>query len=184
MGTIRIIGGKWRGRRLQVADISGLRPTPDRVRETLFNWIGAYLPGARCLDVFAGSGALGFEASSRGAAYVEMVDEMPKIIMALKEANDQLGGDIHIYQAKAPQGLHVPMRPYDIVFLDPPYQDELVLIETCVFLEQQGFLAEEAYVYLEARKPIEEDQLPAHWQLIKAKRAGEVAYHLVKRTIA
>lgn len=180
MGIIRIIGGEWRGRRLQVPDSPGLRPTPDRVRETLFNWLAKVTPGARCLDAFAGSGALGFEARSRGAAYVEMVDQSANIVSALKKVDSKLGGDICIYQANVPEGLQKPTVPFDIVFLDPPYETSL-LIKTCHFLETHQFLAKQAYIYLEARHLLEEKALPPNWQLIKAQKAGEVAYHLAKR---
>src|SRR5689334_13621175 len=120
-GNIRIIGGTWRGRKLLVPDVPHLRPTPDRVRETLFNWLAPVLPGAHCLDAFAGSGALGFEALSRGAAQVVMVDESPVVIKHLQaQAVILKTTQAEIYRANVPQQLKKPAKPFDIVFLDPP----------------------------------------------------------------
>ena len=180
-GLVRIIAGKWRGRRLTVPDIKELRPTPDRVRETLFNWLAPTIAGSYCLDLFAGSGALGFEALSRGAAYVEMVDQSPDVIrllqqeLALFEANNA-----RIYCANVPNQLPAPKRPFDIVFLDPPYQAG-ILLPCCHYLEAHGLLADSAYIYLEAREVIKDNDLPSTWRLIKSQQAGQVAYHLALR---
>lgn len=180
-GSVRIIAGKWRGRRLKVPDVKDLRPTPDRVRETLFNWLAPYLPGARCLDLFAGSGVLGFEALSRGAQFVEMVDYSEQVINTLQEESRMLGADnAHIYRAKVPQQLHKPQQPFDIVFLDPPYKDN-ILIPTSFYLEENGFLAESALIYLEAQDVIKDNDLPSNWRIIKSQHAGQVAYHLAQR---
>ena len=179
-GFVRIIGGKWRSRRLKVPDIKYLRPTPDRVRETIFNWLSSFIEGAYCLDAFSGSGALGFEALSRGAAYVEMVDQSQEVVTLLKKEQMELGADqILIYRANVPEGLRFPSRPFDIVFLDPPYQNN-VLLPCCLCKEEHGFLAKEAHIYLEAREAILDRQLPKGWQMIKEKRAGQVAYHLIR----
>src|SRR4029078_7683370 len=108
-GFVRIIAGIWRGRRLQVPNIKGLRPTPDRVRETLFNWLSPYIQGARCLDLFAGTGALGFEALSRGASMVEMVEESPVVVKTLQaQINLLKANHATLYQATVPQGLRLP----------------------------------------------------------------------------
>jgi 16S rRNA (guanine966-N2)-methyltransferase len=181
-GQIRIIGGLWRGRKLKVPDLPGLRPTPDRVRETLFNWLQPMVAGAYCLDLFAGSGALGFEALSRGAAYVEMVDQSVPVIKLLREEAVLLQAkNIEIYAARVPQQLRLPARPFDIVFLDPPFQDDL-LLPCCAYLEANGFLAPTAHIYLEARAGLAAESLPPNWQLLKNEKAGQVAYHLALRT--
>lgn len=180
-GQVRIIGGEWRGRRLMVPDLPNLRPTPDRVRETLFNWLAPYIYGAYCLDPFAGSGALGFEALSRGADKVVMVDQSPVVIKLLQEELILFKtGKGEVYRANAPSQLKTPERPFDIVFLDPPFQENLLLL-TCEYLEKHSFLAKNAYVYLEAKDTLKESDLPPDWQIVKSKRAGQVAYHLVLR---
>jgi 16S rRNA (guanine966-N2)-methyltransferase len=181
-GQVRIIGGMWRGRKLKVPDLAGLRPTPDRVRETLFNWLQPIIAGAHCLDMFAGSGALGFEALSRGAATVDMVDQARQVVDLLHaEAEKFAATNVNIYTAMAPKQLHRPSRLYDIVFIDPPFGEDL-LLPCCHFLEENSFLADEAYIYLEAKAPLDATLLPPNWQLLKNKKAGKVAYHLVLRS--
>ena len=166
-GEVRIIGGEWRGRKLKVPAVLNLRPTPDRVRETLFDWLHAYLPGALCLDVFAGSGVLGFEALSRGAAHVVFVDDSEVVISELKKGIAILKADnAEIYQAKVPLQLKKPDKLFDIVFLDPPYQNNL-LIPTCFHLEKEGYLAANAYIYLESSATLTENELPEHWRILK-----------------
>lgn len=180
-GKIRIIGGEWRGRKLIVPNLPNLRPTPDRIRETLFNWLAPYIYGAFCLDPFAGSGALGFEALSRGAEKVVMVDQSPIVIKLLQEELmlfKSVKGEV--YRANAPFQLKIPQRPFDIVFLDPPFHENL-LIPTCEYLERNAFLAEQAYIYLEAKDRLKETDLPTNWAILKSKVAGQVAYHLIAR---
>lgn len=180
-GQVRIIAGQWRGRKLAVPAVDGLRPTPDRVRVTLFNWLSSHLPGARCLDLFAGSGALGFEALSRGARVVEMVDQSPAVIKHLKATAALLKTEAAmIYQASLPQGLHLASQPFDVVFLDPPYQANL-LLPCCQYLEQHHYLSDSAYIYLEADAPISDNELPSTWRLLKREQAGAVHYHLAQR---
>lgn len=180
-GKVRIIAGKWRGRRLEVPDLPGLRPTPDRVRETLFNWLSPVIVGARCLDLFAGSGALGFEALSRGAGVVEMVDQSLKVVTLLQNQLMQFKEERGLaYQATVPEGLRPVEIPFDIVFLDPPYQSEL-LLSCCDYLEHAGYLAASAYIYLEADRLIKDNELPTTWVLQKAQQAGQVFYHLAHR---
>lgn len=180
-GWVRIIGGTWRSRRLKVPDANDLRPTPNRVRETLFNWLAPVIEGAYCLDLFAGSGALGFEALSRGAEYVVMVDQSADVVKLLYDELTVFGAEnALIYKARIPKQLRVAVRPFDIVFLDPPYEENL-LLPCCHYLEEQGFLAESAYIYLEARQLIKDNELPSNWRLIKSQRAGQVAYHLARR---
>lgn len=183
-GIVRIIGGEWRGRKLKVPTAADLRPTPDRVRETLFNWLAPALAGACCLDAFAGTGALGFEALSRGAARVVMIDQSAVAIQRLREHAQLLKTDrADIYQAQLPQQLKPSVQPFDIVFLDPPYASK-VLLACCFHLENQRFLAEKAYIYLEARETLTDSLLPPNWRIVKNKRAGQVAYHLAVRYTA
>jgi 16S rRNA (guanine966-N2)-methyltransferase len=177
--VLRIIGGTWRSRRLTFPEREGLRPTPDRVRETLFNWLQPWLPGATCLDLFAGSGALGLESLSRGAGQVVLVEQDVAAVSALR-ANlallDARGAEV--VQADARVFLQGPARQFDIVFLDPPYASGL-LAECCTRLETGGWLRKQGLIYLEAAG----DQalpLPATWTLLRSKRAGQVGYHLAR----
>jgi 16S rRNA (guanine966-N2)-methyltransferase len=180
-GWVRIIAGQWRGRRLKVPDVQGLRPTPDRVRETIFNWLAPIIPGARCLDVFAGSGVLGFEALSRGAGYVEMVDQSALVVELLQsELSLFAASNAIVYKANAPQQLRPPTQPFDLVFLDPPYQAN-VLLPCCHYLEENGYLSHSAHIYLEARQDIKDNDLPRNWRFLKSKQAGQVHYHLAVR---
>jgi 16S rRNA (guanine966-N2)-methyltransferase len=182
-GQIRIIAGKWRSRRLKVPDIKDLRPTPDRVRETLFNWLSPFIVDAHCLDLFAGSGVLGFEALSRGAKHVVMVDQSHDVITLLQDELKAFHAENGIaYSANVPTQLRPTDHPFDIVFIDPPYQANL-LLPTCTYLEENHFLADTAYIYLEAKQVIEDNDLPSNWRLIKSQRAGQVFYHLAKRSV-
>ena len=184
--VIRIIGGSLRGRRLRFADVPDIRPTPDRVRETLFNWLGPRVHAARCLDLFAGSGVLGLEALSRGAASTVFVEQNAVAARALTtliaEWNVQ-GARIERGEALrflATGGADAAAKPIDIVFLDPPFAAGL-LAQAASLLEQHGWLAPEALIYVEASARDALPPLPAHWQLSRAKRAGEVGYHLFVR---
>lgn len=180
-GKIRIIGGKFRGRQLKVPPILTVRPTPDRVRETVFNWLAPVISGAYCLDAFAGSGACGFEALSRGASFVVMVDQSREVIQLLKEELQTFKVDnAKVYQATFPLGLQKPERTFDIVFLDPPFKDDQLSVY-CHYLEDNEFLSSEAYIYLEYQSSLPMIDLPPHWTLIKSKKAGQVGYHLVHR---
>ncbi|PIQ37617.1 MAG: 16S rRNA (guanine(966)-N(2))-methyltransferase RsmD [Lysobacterales bacterium CG17_big_fil_post_rev_8_21_14_2_50_64_11] len=125
-GKVRIIAGSWRNSRLDVVDLPGLRPTPERVRETLFNWLQPRLPGARCLDLFAGSGALGFEAASRGAGHVLLVERDASLVQRLNAAKTRLRAEqVDVVQADALHWLQMPQPPFDIVFIDPPFAHNL-----------------------------------------------------------
>lgn len=182
-GNVRIIGGVWRGRQLKVPDLPNLRPTPDRVRETLFNWLAPVISGAYCLDAFAGSGVLGFEALSRGASHVVMVEQARSAVTLLQEEQVLFKTeDAEIYCASVPTQLKKPSPLFDIVFLDPPYQEN-ILLPTCFYLEEHGFLADNAYIYLEAKEILQPSDLPMNWQLVKSKKAGQVAYHLAQRLV-
>src|SRR6188768_4242031 len=147
--TLRIIGGDWRGRRIRFPGKGGIRPTPDRVRETLFNWLMAKVPGSRCLDLFAGSGALGLEALSRGAAHATFVERDRENAARLRETTAELApGRAAVVEADALAWLAVPRSPFDIVFLDPPFAAG-VLAEAMQRLDVRGILAPDAYVYVE-----------------------------------
>lgn len=175
---LRIIGGVWRSRRLQFPDVEGLRPSTDRVRETLFNWLQPLIEGSRCLDLFAGSGALGLEALSRGAARVEFVDRHPKVISTLRSNLKLLGSEAGIVvKADALNYLQADPHPFDIVFLDPPFRQDL--LQPCLHLLNQGWLASGARLYIETELEQGEPELPEGWELLRSKKAGQVAYHLV-----
>jgi 16S rRNA (guanine966-N2)-methyltransferase len=172
-GEIRIIAGEYRGRRIKVPTRPGLRPTPDRVRETLFNWLGQWLDGRACLDLFAGSGALGFEAASRGAAHVVMVESDRTAFSGLVAAKEMLRAQsVEPVMSDALAYLERPGPRFDVVFLDPPFrQNALAAIVTP--LERR--LERGARVYVEAAAPIE---APARWEELKRARAGQVSYQL------
>lgn len=179
-GQVRIIGGVWRSRRLPVPAAAGLRPTPDRVRETLFNWLRPYLPGARCLDLFAGSGALCLEALSRGARAVVMVERAPNAVAALKRNVAVLGArGAEVVPLDAREFLLRPPVPFDIVFLDPPFASELVA--GCArLLDERGWVKPGGLVYVEAPRTLTPLPLPPAWELLKSKIAGQVGYHLAR----
>ena len=179
--TLRIIGGEWRGRRIRFPGRGGIRPTPDRVRETLFNWLMAKVPGSRCLDLFAGSGALGLEALSRGAAHSTFVERDRTNAASLREITAALApGRATVVEADAIAWLATAPRAFDVVFLDPPFADG-VLAETMRQLDARGWLAEGAFVYLESPARAGEPALPAGWGLHRTGRAGAVGYHLARR---
>jgi len=176
----RIIGGQWRGRRLGFFPAPGLRPTPDRVRETLFNWLMPVIEGARVLDLFAGSGALGFEAASRGAAKVTMVDNHPRVISQLKQNIRLLHAEsIEVYQSDALRYLDRPVEAYEVVILDPPYQSKV--LTNCFTRLESGWLTDDAWIYFEHDSHSETPALPENWQIQRQKSAGQVAYYLVRR---
>jgi 16S rRNA (guanine966-N2)-methyltransferase len=176
--VLRIIGGTWRGRKLRFPASAAIRPTPDRVRETLFNWLRAQVPGAHCLDLFAGSGALGLEALSRGAAHVTFVEQDAAAAAALRALLTQ-------WQAAAAQVVHSDALRYlarathacDIVFLDPPFTAAL-LERAAALLEEHAWLKAGALIYVECAAREGLPALPGSWQALKAERAGEVGYHL------
>jgi len=181
--SIRIIGGRFRGRRLRFPSAAGLRPTADRLRETLFNWLQAEIAGKRCLDLFAGSGALGFEALSRGAGFVRFVEAAPAVARQLKENLRLLDveGQAAVQRADALKWVRrAPERPYDLVFLDPPYALE-VLPSLCARLERNRWLAEEAWIYLEQESHRPWFELPSGWKVHREARAGQAACRLVRR---
>lgn len=180
-GQIRIIGGQWRGRKLPVPDSPGLRPTTDRVRETLFNWLAPVIQEARCLDCFAGSGALGLEALSRYAAHATLLE-------AERAVAQQLTHNLALLRAENAQVVHTdtlrwlaqPGQPFDVVFLDPPFRKDL-LNHTLSLLEQQGWLTPEAWIYVETEAENTQLAIPGNWRLHREKIAGQVAYRLYIR---
>ena len=180
--TLRIIGGEWRGRRIRFAGTGGIRPTPDRVRETLFNWLAAAVPGSRCLDLFAGSGALGLEALSRGAAFATFVERDRENATRLRETAALLAPErATVVQADAIAWLVGRPEPYDIAFLDPPF-DAGILADSMRLLESRGWLAPGAFVYVEMPGAQGAPALPAGWTAHREGRAGAVGYHLARRT--
>ncbi|MEW8014862.1 MAG: 16S rRNA (guanine(966)-N(2))-methyltransferase RsmD [Candidatus Sedimenticola endophacoides] len=177
---VRIIGGEYRGRWLRFPDQPGLRPTSDRVRETLFNWLQPWFPGARVLDLFAGSGALGFEAASRGAARVVMLERAAAVATRLEENRRLLDLErVEILRADALEWLAGRGEPFDIVFLDPPFAEAL-LDACCSELESNGWLERDALVYIERAIQAPSPSLSAAWLPIKEKRAGDVSYGLYR----
>jgi 16S rRNA (guanine966-N2)-methyltransferase len=178
---LRIIGGKWRGRRIRFPAVEAIRPTPDRVRETLFNWLQQVIADSRCLDLFAGSGALGLEALSRGARQVVFVDRERAVIAHLRETLSMLGAQgAELRALDASRYLESPPEPFDIVFLDPPFANEIIPA-LCATLEDRGWLAPRAHVYIEQPAKAGPPALPGSWILLKSGRAGEVGYHLAQR---
>ena len=176
-GSLRVIGGEWRGRRIRFPGVPRLRPTPDRVRETLFNWLADAVPGSRCLDLFAGSGALGIEALSRGAASATFVERDREAAARLRETLAALApGRATVVEADAMAWLAGPPRPYDIAFVDPPFDAGLQL--PAVGALARGWLAPGARVYVEMRAGDGPPALPAGFALHRSGKAGEVGYHL------
>ncbi len=171
---VRIIGGTWRSRIIEFPNSLGLRPTPDRVRETVFNWLGQHLDGKACLDLFAGSGALGFEALSRGAAEVVMVEQSSIVARKIKENAQLLGAtNAIVVNAEALQYLRGSARPLDVVFLDPPF-NQGILDRALMML--RPWLAPDAKVYAESELSYEPSRV---WKILKQSRAGQVKFQLM-----
>ena len=180
---LRIIGGQWRGRKLSFPDVEGLRPTPDRVRETLFNWLQAEIGDARCLDLFAGSGALGFEAASRGAESVVLVENNLHVANNLQNNAQRLNAEQCVVEkGSAQQFIASNSNEYDIVFIDPPYQANL-WTEIAGQLVKKAILVDNALIYIECPSKGDLAELPQQWQLIKDKAAGEVRYCLFRNKV-
>ena len=179
-GRFRIIGGTWRSRRLPLPGIDEVRPTPDRVRETVFNWLAPVIEGARCLDLYAGSGALGLEALSRGAAAVTFVDSSPLVVRQLKENLALLGcGQGEVVCMDVTGFLEGPVSRFDVVFLDPPYGRGW-LAPMVARLVERGWLAPGAALYLEHEADAGPPPLPEGWRYARDAAAGRVRYHLVR----
>lgn len=182
---VRIIGGEWRSRRIQFLESEGLRPTPDRVKETLFNWLLSVTPGAKCLDLYSGSGALAFEALSRGAAQATLVDVSPQVcrllrenIHSLKAQNAEIiEGDAITWLQNLPADIG---QRFDLVFIDPPFRKDLIG-RIAELLESRNILAADAMIYVETEKELTKPILPANWSLYREKVAGQVCYRLYTR---
>ena len=182
-GQLRIIGGQWRSRQFEFPMAHGLRPTPNRVRETLFNWLAPYVEGAKVLDVFAGSGALFLEALSRGAGSALALDLNSAAINSLRGHLLTLRCDNgQLLQTDALRHLEQqPATPFDLVFLDPPFSQGL-LLPACTLLEEKGWLAANAWVYTESENPPSSLGLPGNWRLHREQKAGQVYYALWERS--
>ncbi|MGV6850862.1 MAG: 16S rRNA (guanine(966)-N(2))-methyltransferase RsmD [bacterium] len=181
-GNVHIIAGKWRRRRLSVAEVPGLRPTGSRQREILFNWVQNFLPGARCLDCFSGSGALGFEAVSRGAAQCDLIELDPKACLNLVNNKSQLDADhqIHIHHTDVIKFLKTNSKTYDLIFIDPPF-DDCLHEQTLSQLNNSKCLSSNALVYLEApanAQPL----LDTCWSIKKTKTAGKIWMALIQQS--
>lgn len=182
-GRLRIVAGKWRSRLLDIADEPGLRPTSERVRETLFNWLAPLIEGSRCLDLFAGTGALGIEALSRGATSVVFVDSSRRVIKAIENSTRELqAAGVAIHCADAMDYLRgaVP-GSFDIVFVDPPFADDR-LEEVCRQIDEHDILAPGGRIYLEQDRAKPETPLPGRWRMLRNKTAGNVRFMLIEVT--
>ena len=175
---VRVIAGQWRGRRLEFPDLPGLRPTPDRVRETLFNWLGQTLDDKTCLDLFAGSGALGFEALSRGARRVVMVEQNPQVLKALQENARKLGADrLDLVAGDGLKTLSREGKAFDVIFLDPPFHHGILPLLLPLLPDR---LAPDGFVYAETEQALEPDE---GWEIWRSGRAGNVFYCLLKQKL-
>ncbi|CAO98324.1 16S rRNA (guanine(966)-N(2))-methyltransferase [Erwinia tasmaniensis] len=180
-GQIRIIGGQWRGRKLTVPDSAGLRPTTDRVRETLFNWLAADIQQANCLDCFAGSGALGLEALSRHAASATLLELERPVAQQLEKNLAALGAkNARVIHRNTLQFLAQKGEPHHLVFVDPPFRKGL-LEQTLTLLENNDWLADGSLIYVESEVENGLPPVPVNWQLHREKIAGQVAYRLYIR---
>ncbi len=181
-GTLRVISGEWRSRVLDFDATSGVRPTTGRVRETLFNWLQHATAGAACLDLFAGSGALGIEALSRGARELTFVERSKRLASELRARLSLLNAQdrAQVVQADAKAFLQTCNKQFDIVFLDPPFSTDMT-DGICATLEQRGLLNAKAYIYIETPRSGEPPSLPSNWALGRAKIAGQVSYQLAQR---
>ena len=181
-GFIRLISGKWRGKKLPVQDKEGLRPTTDRSKETLFNWLMHDIREANCLDCFSGSGSLAFEALSRYAKSATLLERDQQVVKQLEKNRQALKADnatvvetdsIHYLQQKS-------QHPFDIIFIDPPFNKGL-LLPCCEALEENGYLTEQALIYIEMESQLKNLELPVNWKRLKEKSAGQVTYQLYIR---
>ena len=180
MSELRIIAGRYRHRRVRVVDNPALRPTPDRVRETLFNWLQSRIRGTHCLDLFAGTGILGLEALSRGATKVVCIEHHPQTVKAIRDIAADWVSDasLVVTQADAPRWLQQSPSPFDIVFLDPPfhYCDFTALLQQ---LQCGWLVAQQPLVYIESGTRLTPTTLPDGWELLRYQRAARVFYHLL-----
>jgi len=183
--AVRIIGGNWRSRKVSFADDAQIRPTPARIRETLFNWLQYHVPGAHCLELYAGSGILSLEALSRGARHVTMVEISALVCRHLRATCQLLAADPSTYQchnmtARAFIEQIPASSPYDLIFLDPPFGAG-ELQDLLPRLVASQLLADEGFVYMESEFAVTQDMIPTEWQMHRQKRAGSVHYCLCRR---
>lgn len=179
-GKVRIIGGEWRGRLLNVVQSPGLRPTGDRVRETLFNWLTPVLPGASVLDAFAGSGALAFEALSRGAKSATAYESEREVVNCLLENKEMLGANVQVKRMDVRRALAQPANaPFDVIFLDPPFGDD-DLSQLCTLIDNNGWLAADGRIYIEQAFNAAPLSL-AGFECLREKKAGKVRFALYKK---
>lgn len=185
---VRIIAGQWRGRKISFPEKLSLRPTPDRVKETLFNWLAPFIVGARCLELFAGSAALSFESLSRHARMAIAIEMDMETVAAIKKNAEILqttklqDSAFQVIQENCMVWLKstMPSEPFDIIFIDPPYADNAI-IDCLHLLNMPGWLSEKAWVYFETDDPKIKDQLPIGWNIVKEKQAGQVYFYLISR---
>jgi len=179
-GSLRIIAGRWKRQTIRFVGPDNLRPTPNVVRETLFNWLAPVIEGASCLDLFSGSGALGFEAASRGADRVDLVDCNHSVYRQLVYTRDSLSANqVHIHCEDALAFLASTVDRFNIVFLDPPFRNRFAA-RIITALERSGALKPKSLVYLESPKTDNEPNVPETWHLYREKKTGRVAYRLYK----
>ncbi|MGF1868533.1 16S rRNA (guanine(966)-N(2))-methyltransferase RsmD [Photobacterium indicum] len=180
-GFVRIISGQWRGRKLPVHDVEGLRPTTDRVKETVFNWLAQDIYQAKCLDLFTGSGGLSFEALSRGAESITMLELDKKAANQLQQNLTTLGAtNANVLNTDSLKYLAQTGTPHDLVFIDPPFRKDLIQ-NVIDLLEANNWLTPHAMIYIEAEKELGEIVTPSHWRLHREKIAGQVCYRLFER---
>ena len=180
-GRLRIVAGIWRSRLLEIAEVPGLRPTSSRIRETVFNWLSPRIAGAHCLDLFAGTGALGLEALSRGAASCDFVENSSKAAKTLRANIAMLESPAaRVHESKAQDFLRqAGARQYEILFLDPPFAADL-LPELCRLIEAGNLLTYDARIYVEEDRNQPMFELPERWQVLKSKETGNVRYSLLE----
>ncbi len=179
--SIRIIGGKWRSRKVSFKTKESLRPTPDRIRETLFNWLAPFMPDAVCIDLYAGSGVLGFEALSRGAKRVLTVEKDTENSRQIDQNKSILGAsEMLIINKDVGNWLQTTPTPANIVFVDPPYKLQL-LPATMALLEERGWLQPMSFIYFEDDTPFDEATLPQSWVIWRKAKAGNVYYYLARK---
>lgn len=181
MGKVRIIGGKWRSRQIVFPSIEGLRPTQDRVRETLFNWLSPYIQGAVCMDLFAGTGALGFEAVSRGASKAILIETQDDLLQSLHQNLVALDAkNVDVIKGTCPHSMP-QFYPYlvDVVFIDPPFYKELVA-SAIEWLETHHALKQNALIYIECEKELSPLPIPQHWEIFKESKTAYVNFYLCR----
>lgn len=180
---VRIIGGLWRGRRIPVLSVAGLRPTPDRVRETLFNWLQLEIKGARVLDAFAGTGALGFESASRGAQSVTLIERDEQAFSQLVNIKKILACDqVKLIQGNALDILQNINQVFDIIFLDPPFLENH-LYAAIEKIHQNQIIKNSGWIYIETGESLNLEKIPKQWQMKQSKKAGQVYYYLFRHEV-